>query len=148
MTIHSRFDKVDRVERIDTAPIVLRFKPMFPRDLKRREMHGKRLGGDLTHIREHLSHLNWQEIGGPDWIDRLNKRIAEAARANLQEEIDARSRKGRHKEARKVRERGLVDPWKYTQLGPLREGVLTVNKKWLGGDGLRGMGPAPRARFP
>lgn len=136
MSIHAHFDKADRIERLDEAPIVLRFKPMFPLDLQRREMHAKRLGGDLTHIREHLSHLNWQEIGGPDWIDRLIRRIAEAARANLQEEIEARTRKGRHKEAREVRMRGLVDPWKYTRLGPLREGVLTVNKKWLGGTGL------------
>lgn len=136
MSIHAHFDKAARVERLDEAPIVLRFKPMFPRDLKRREMHGKRLGGDLTHIRQHLSHLNWQEIGGPDWIDRLTRRIAEAARANLQEEIEARTRKGRHKEAREVRMRGLVEPWKFTRLGPLREGVLTVNKKWLAGTGL------------
>jgi hypothetical protein len=136
MSIHAHFDKADRIERLDEAPIVLRFEPMFPRDLKRREMHGNRRGGDLTHIRAHLSHLNWQEIGGPDWMDQLNKRIAETARANLQEEIDARTRKGRHKEAREVRERGLVDPWKYTRLGPLREGVLTVNKRWLGGTGL------------
>jgi hypothetical protein len=136
MSIHAHFDKADRIERLDEAPIVLRFKPMFPLDLQRREMHAKRLGGDLTHIREHLSHLNWQEIGGPDWIDRLTRRIADAARANLQEEIEARTRKGRHKEAREVRMRGLVDPWKYTRLGPLREGVLTVNKKWLGGTGL------------
>ena len=136
MSIHAHFDKADRIERLDEAPIVLRFEPMFPRDLKRREMHGNRRGGDLTHIRAHLSHLNWQEIGGPDWMDQLNKRIAETARANLQEEIDARTRKGRHKEAREVRERGLVDPWKYTRHGPLREGVLTVNKRWLGGTGL------------
>ncbi|WP_127563085.1 hypothetical protein [Nioella ostreopsis] len=136
MSIHAHFDKADRIERLDEAPIVLRFKPMFPRDLKRREMHGNRRGGDLTHIRAHLSHLNWQEIGGPDWIDRLNARIAQAAQENLQEEIDARTRKGRHKEAREVSRRGLVDPWKYTRLGPLREGVLTVNKKWLGGTGL------------
>ncbi|MFC3086759.1 hypothetical protein [Tabrizicola soli] len=136
MSIHAHFDKADRIERLDEAPIVLRFEPMFPRDLKRREMHGNRRGGDLTHIRAHLSHLNWQEIGGPDWIDRLNARIAQAAQENLQEEIDARTRKGRHKEAREVSRRGLVDPWKYTRLGPLREGVLTVNKRWLGGTGL------------
>ena len=136
MSIHSHFDKADRIERLDEAPIVLRFKPMFPRDLKRREMHGNRRGGDLTHIRAHLSHLNWQEIGERDWIDRLNARIAQAAQENLQEEIDARTRKGRHKEAREVSRRGLVDPWKYTRIGPLREGVLTVNKQWLGGTGL------------
>lgn len=136
MSIHAHFDKADLIPTLDRAPIVLRFASMFPRDLGRREMHNKRAGGDLTHIRKHLSHLNWREVGDLDWSTRLHRRIAEAARSNLEEEAAARRRKGRHKEARQVEQRGLVDPWKFTRGGPLREGILTVNKAWLGGTGF------------
>lgn len=108
---------------------------LFPRDLKRREMHDKRTGGDLTHIRTDLSHLNSQPIGEPDWIERLHAEIAVAMEHNHAEEIAARERKGRLKEAEKLRERGPVEPWKFTRGGPLREGIITVNKRWFGGTG-------------
>uniref|UniRef100_UPI001F32CECA hypothetical protein n=1 Tax=Nioella nitratireducens TaxID=1287720 RepID=UPI001F32CECA len=60
MSVHPRFDNPKPVARLETAPIVLRFASMFPRDLKRREMHDNRTGGDLSHIRMDLSHLNTQ----------------------------------------------------------------------------------------
>lgn len=141
MSIHSRFDNPTSVTALNTAPIVLRFKGMFPRDLKRREMHDKRTGGDLSHIRRDLSGLNTQVIGEADWIARLLEDIAHAREDNLEQEIAARERKGRHKEAEKVRARGPVDPWKFTREGPLREGVLTVNKLWFGGTGYENWDP-------
>ncbi len=135
MSVHPRFDNPKPVARLETAPIVLRFASMFPRDLKRREMHDKRTGGDLTHIRMDLSHLNTQPVGGPDWIERLHGEIAAAMEHNFEEEIAARERKGRFLEAERLRERGPVDPWKSTRGGPLREGIITVNKMWFGGTG-------------
>ncbi|MFV1877631.1 hypothetical protein [Nioella sp.] len=135
MSVHPRFDNPKPVARLETAPIVLRFASMFPRDLKRREMHDKRTGGDLSHIRMELSHLNTQPVGGPDWIERLHGEIAAAMEHNFEEEIAARERKGRFLEAERLRERGPVDPWKSTRGGPLREGIITVNKLWFGGTG-------------
>lgn len=135
MSVHPRFDNPKPVARLETAPIVLRFASMFPRDLKRREMHDKRTGGDLTHIRMDLSHLNTQPVGGQDWIERLHREIAAAMEHNFEEEIAARERKGRFLEAERLRERGPVDPWKSTRGGPLREGIITVNKLWFGGTG-------------
>lgn len=135
MSVHPRFDNPKPVARLETAPIVLRFASMFPRDLKRREMHDNRTGGDLTHIRMDLSHLNSQPVGGPDWIERLHGEIAAAMEHNFEEEIAARERKGRFLEAERLRERGPVDPWKSTRRGPLREGIITVNKLWFGRTG-------------
>ena len=135
MSVHPRFDNPKPVARLETAPIVLRFASMFPRDLKRREMHDKRTGGDLSHIRMDLSHLNTQPVGGPDWIERLHGEIMAAMEHNFEEEIAARERKGRFLEAERLRERGPVDPWKSTRGGPLREGIITVNKLWFGGTG-------------
>jgi hypothetical protein len=135
MSIHSHFDNPASVNCLATAPIVLRFASMFPRDLKRRDMHDKRTGGDLSHIRLDLSHFNSQPVGEPDWIEQLHAEIAAARDHNFDEEIAARERKGRFLEAERLRERGAVDPWKFTREGPLREGIITVNKLWFGGTG-------------
>src|SRR6056297_3647669 len=128
MSFHPRFDTPAPVLQLDTAPVVLRFASMFPRDLKRREMHDRRKGGDLSHVRKDLSCHNARRIGDRDWIPQLHSEVEKAAADNLAEEIAARQRKGRHKESRQLRERGPVDPWKFTRGGPLREGILTVNK--------------------
>lgn len=130
MSFQHRFDNLESPTCLATAPIVLRFASLFPRDQKRREMHDKQTGGDLTHIRTDLSHLNTQPIGEPDWIERLHA-----------EEIAARERKGRFKEAEQLRERGPVEPWKFTRGGPLREGIITVNKRWFGGTGHESWNP-------
>lgn len=141
MSIHARFDNPESSICLTTAPIVLRFASLFPRDLKRREMHDKRTGGDLTHVRTDLSHLNTQPVGGPDWIERIHAEIAAAMANNHEEEIAARERKGRFLEAERLRERGPADPWKFTRGGPLREGIITVNKLWFGGTGHENWDP-------
>ncbi|PZX37975.1 hypothetical protein LY56_03176 [Roseinatronobacter thiooxidans] len=141
MSIHARFDNPESSTCLTTAPIVLRFASLFPRDLKRREMHDKRTGGDLTHVRTDLSHLNTQPVGEPDWIERIHAEIAAAMAHNHEEEIAARERKGRFLEAERLRERGPVDPWKFTRGGPLREGIITVNKLWFGGTGHENWDP-------
>ena len=147
MSCHPRFDTPEPVPQIDTAPVVLRFASMFPRDLKRREMHDRRKGGDLSHVRKDLSHLNVRPVGDPDWIPQLLRQVERAAADNLKQEIAARETRGRHKEARKLRERGPVDPWKFTRAGPLREGILTVNKRWFGGAGQEDWDPDRVAAF-
>ncbi len=141
MSIHARFDNPESPNCLTTAPIVLRFASLFPRDLKRREMHDKRTGGDLTHVRTDLSHLNTQPVAEPDWIEHIHAEIAAAMAHNFEEEIAARERKGRFREAERLRERGPVDPWKFTRGGPLREGIITVHKLWFGGTGHENWDP-------
>ena len=105
-------------------------------------MHDQRAGGDLSHIRHDLSPQNYRVIGDEDWIDVLTAEIAAAKRNNYQNEVAARDGKGRWKEADDLRRRGPVDPWKFTAEGPLRGGILTVNKLWFGGTGQRNGTPA------
>ncbi|MGI3213308.1 hypothetical protein ACROSR_19670 [Roseovarius tibetensis] len=126
---------------------MLRFASMFPRDLKRRAMHDRRTGGDLSHVRKDLSRLNARRIGDRAWIPQLHSEVEKAGADNLAEEIAARQRKGRRKEARQLRERGPRDPWKFTRAGPLREGILTVNKRWFGGAGQEDWNPDRVAAF-
>ncbi|PWK55111.1 hypothetical protein C7455_1207 [Roseicyclus mahoneyensis] len=110
-------------------------------------MHDQRAGGDLSHIRHDLSPQNYRVIGDEDWIDVLIAEIATAKRNNHLNEIAAREAKGRWKEAEALRRRGPVDPWKFTQEGPLREGILTVNKQWFGGAGPEEWDPDRVSRF-
>ncbi|MCC5993971.1 MAG: hypothetical protein JJT99_15780 [Rhodobacteraceae bacterium] len=135
MSVHTKFDHPANKGYLATAPAVLRFASLFPRALRRREMHDQRAGGDLSHIRHDLSPQNYRVIGDEDWIDVLIAEIAAAKRNNHLNEIAAREAKGRWKEAEELRRRGPVDPWKFTAEGPLREGILTVNKLWFGGTG-------------
>ena len=147
MSVHQRFDNPETVSRLDHAPIVLRFAQLFPRDLKRREMHRKRKGGDLSHIRKEFSGYNHRWVGDEGWIDDFLQSVETVARENLQNEIDAREGKRRWTEVKQVKERGLVDPWKFTRKGPLREGILTVNKDWFGGTGIEEWDPERVAHF-
>lgn len=147
MSFQHRFDNPEPAARLDLAPIVLRFAQLFPRDLKRREMHRRRRGGDLSHIRHDLTGLNHRWVGQDGWIDDLLQTVETAARENLRNEIEAREAKGRWSEVERVKLRGLVDPWKFTRNGPLREGILTVNKRWFGGTGIEEWDPERVAQF-
>lgn len=147
MSVHPRFDNPETALRLETAPIVLRFASLFPRELKRREMHRKRKGGDLSHIRHELTGLNHRWVGEEGWIDDFLQTVERVARENLQNEIDAREEKRRWTEVERVKERGLVDPWKFTKKGPLREGILTVNKDWFGGAGIEEWDPERVGEF-
>jgi Plasmid recombination enzyme len=140
MTIHADFDNPRPVD-LAKPPIVLRFAGLHPNDLGRFEMHDKRSGGDLSHVDNEASALNEQLFGADDWTKCLLAEVEDAKRHNLQANVKALKAKSRKKEARKVLEKGLVDPWKRGRHGPLREGILTVNKAWFGGAGHEGWDP-------
>ncbi|MGP9792128.1 hypothetical protein [Roseinatronobacter sp. NSM] len=147
MSVHTKFDHPANKGCLATAPAVQRFASIFPRALRKREMHDQRAGGDLSHIRHDLSPQNYRVIGDEDWIDVLIAEIAAAKRNNHINEIAAREAKGRWKEAEDLRRRGPVDPWKFTAEGPLREGILTVNKLWFGGTGPQEWDPDRVSQF-
>ena len=120
----------------EPPPIVLRFAGLHPGDLGRFRMHEEREGGDLSHVDREQSKENRVEFGDIGWIEDLKFEVLAASRSNLDNHLAALALKSRKKEAEAVRETGLVDPWKRCQLGPLREGILTVNKSWFGGTGF------------
>lgn len=49
--------------------------------------------------------------------------------------------KSRTKEAPKREMRGVLDPWQRSSDGPLREGIIAVNKSWFSGAGHEEWGP-------
>ncbi|WP_198527594.1 plasmid recombination protein [Rhodobacter capsulatus] len=117
-------------------PIVLRFKGMRPQNVSRFLMHDRRRGGDLSHIDPTVTHLNGVLFGEADWGETLKAEIKAARESNFAEKIRALEVKSRKKDAEKFRRLGLSDPWNACSMGPLREGIITVNKKWFGGAGI------------
>jgi len=135
MTVHPSFEKPQPV-LLNAAPIVLRFKGLHPGDLGKFRMHDRRAGGNLAHVDRATSNRNRIEFGAPDWVSDLRLEIAQAQRSNLDQELKALRAKHRMKEASAREQRGHCDPWRHSKEGPLREGILTVNKAWFGGTGI------------
>lgn len=134
MSTHPSFDAA--ASAIQTLhPAVLSFKGLHPKDLGKFAMHDKRRGGDLSHIDPRLSAMNEVLHGGPQWIDSVREKIRAAGATNHKEHIAALKAKSRHREAAEVEAAGPRDPWRSCKGGPMREGLLTVNKAWFGGTG-------------
>ena len=134
MSIQPEFHN-PQLAAIGTTPIILRFEGLHPGDLGRFCMHNDRLGGDLSHVDIDATGRNEVLFGADDWKDTLRAEIDLAMRHNLEENVKALKAKSRKKEASARVERGLADPWQRCRHGPLREGILTVNKAWFGGTG-------------
>lgn len=120
----------------DKHPLVFGMRPLWPGQLARVEMHQTRTGGDLSHIRPGRTHLNSFLVGNEDWRGRLEEELRRASELNYRHAYSARRwiRK-RKKEAAEIRRAGPQDPWKRDRSeGPLREGVLTANRKYFEGD--------------
>lgn len=117
----------------DRRPIVLRFAEMFPSALARYEMHAARRGGNLEHVDPKRSGKNRLLIGDADWRSTLEQEIADNAAENFVEEVEALARRKREKERKQVQFRGVVDPWKASNGGPLREVILTAHRDWFSG---------------
>jgi len=135
MTVHPSFEKPQSV-LLNAAPIVLRFQGLRPGDLGKFRMHDRRAGGDLAHVDRATNNRNRIEFGAPDWVSDLRLEIAQVQRSNLDQELKALRAKHRMKEASAREQRWHCDPWRHSKEGPLREGILTVNKAWFGGTGI------------
>ena len=116
-------------------PAVLNFRKLHPRELGKFRMHDQRRGGDLSHVDMAASALNVVLHGEPDWIKQIRDEIQDARLKNHVEYLEALKRKSRHKDAATLTAAGPSDPWRGTSDGPMREGILTVNKVWFGGTG-------------
>ena len=135
MSVHSRFDNPQSVGAAN-PPIVLRFQGLHPGNLGRFDMHDHRNGGDLSHVDLDASGLNEVLHCEPNWQDKIKAEIAAVKRNNFRERLAALRKKGRKAEREAFIAEGKSDPWRRCSGGgPLREGILTVNKTWFGGTG-------------
>ncbi|TKZ15472.1 hypothetical protein FAP39_17060 [Shimia litoralis] len=112
-------------------PIVLRFAELRPEDLAKFVMHMKRAGGDLSHVDRTRADQNERLIGEDDWVETALAEIDYMRHANFTEELQALKVRKRRKEMDARILQGLVDPWKESKGGPLREVILTANKDWF-----------------
>ena len=131
----------------NSYPVVLRFRGLYPHQLKRFKMHGDRKGGDLSHIDIAQSDQNQILMGSKTWLEDLKAEIQAVAASNLKEATAARKARQRPTEAAALKRRGPVDPWAKSKEGPLREGILTASSKWFGGSGVEAWDQAKVAAF-
>lgn len=134
MSVHSKFDNPQLVT-IPKPPIVLRFQGLHPDNLGRFDMHDHRKGGDLSHVDLDASGLNEVLYCELNWQATIKAEVAEAKRNNFCERMEALQKRGRKAEREALIVEGESDPWRRCSGGPLREGILTVNKEWFGGTG-------------
>ncbi len=134
MSVHAKFDNPKPVSS-PKPPIVLRFQGLHPDNLGRFDMHDHRSGGDLSHVDLDASELNEVLHCEPKWQETIKAEVAAAKRNNFRERMEALRKKGRKAEREALIIEGESDPWRRCSGGPLREGILTVNKEWFGGTG-------------
>lgn len=146
MSVHTDFENAQPVDGLE-FPVVLRFAGLHPSELGRFRMHDERRGGDLTHVDPSATDLNEVLLAGPKWKEVIQAEVRQARQNNLHEQLEALRAKSRKKEARQVAHAGPKDPWQQSKGGPLREGILTVNKDWFGGTGQADWDPDKVALF-
>ncbi|MFY0310702.1 plasmid recombination protein [Leisingera sp. D0M16] len=111
--------------------VVCRFQGLFPADLAGYEKHRTRNGGDLGHVDHTRSHLNRPVIGKADWAASTAAMIEDMKAENFADEIETLTRRRRKKQIKERMAEGPRDPWQATRHGPLREVILTANRKWF-----------------
>ncbi|AML52961.1 plasmid recombination protein [Falsihalocynthiibacter arcticus] len=146
MSVHPKFDNPQSVNS-PKPPIVLRFQGLHPDNLGRFDMHDHRNGGDLSHVDLDASELNEVLHCEPKWQETIKAEVAAARRNNFRERMEALRKRGRKAEREALIAEGESDPWRRCVGGPLREGILTVNKEWFGGTGQAEWDTAKVAAF-
>nr|WP_319250606.1 plasmid recombination protein [uncultured Celeribacter sp.] len=134
MTVQPQFTQAQPVN-LKKPPIVLRFSGLWPHTLRRFRFHDERRGGDLGHVDLGRTKANEILVGREKWDQVIRDEIVQMKQHNFEQHLAALHEKSRKSEARRVEEAGPADPWRVSKEGPLREGILTVNKDWFGGSG-------------
>ncbi|TQS72247.1 hypothetical protein ERN12_00025 [Rhodobacteraceae bacterium] len=134
MTVQPQFTQAQPVN-LKKPPIVLRFSGLWPHTLRRFRFHDERRGGDLGHVDLRRTKANEILVGGEKWHQVIRDEIVQMKQHNFEQHLAALHKKSRKSEVRRVEEAGPADPWRVSKEGPLREGILTVNKDWFGGSG-------------
>lgn len=113
-------------------PIVLRFQPMFPAQFARYALHEARRGRGSKHCDPARQVLNrYNLIGTGTWREDFERKLEAIKQENFAEETEALHALGRKKDWLVRADRGLIDPWKTSQNGPLREVIITAHKDWF-----------------
>jgi len=111
-------------------PIVLRFKSMFPGSMAKMMMHANRRGGPLDHVEMAFAHRN-RVLHGENFVADVGAEILEMKKHNRDAEVSALNAQKRRGKAEERKELGLIDPWKSSDNGPLREVVLTADTDYF-----------------
>ncbi|WP_281968659.1 hypothetical protein [Roseovarius nanhaiticus] len=114
----------------NTHPVVLRFKSMFPGSMTKMLMHAKRQGGPLDHVEISFSHRN-RVLLGENFVADVSAEILEMKKHNRDAEVSALRAQNRNGKANERNDLGLIDPWKSSENGPLREFVLTADTDYF-----------------
>lgn len=112
-------------------PVVLRMAGLFPADLGGYEGHRTRKGGDIGHVDLSRSSMNRRLIGSDDWAIKAQAEIADMAQENFVLELEKLQKRRRKSEVQKRIAEGPRDPWRAGRHGPLREVILTANRKFF-----------------
>lgn len=131
----------------DQYRVVLRMRGMFPADLAGYEAHRLRKGGDISHINKARSHLNKRFIGSENWAAEALEKIKEIRLENFLDEVTALRKRKRKKDAERRLAEGPKDPWRATRHGPLREVILTANRKYFDDEMAKFLGEDREAEF-
>ncbi|WP_305972673.1 hypothetical protein [Mameliella sp. MMSF_3537] len=75
--------------------------------------------------------MNRRLIGTEDWAERVRDEIEDMRLANFAAELAKLKKRRRVTEMQARIAEGPRDPWRATRHGPLREIILTANRKWL-----------------
>ena len=135
MSVRESFANPSPVEAAPSFPVVLRMTGVFPHQLARMVFHDKRKGGGLEHVDADKTAHNKRLYGAPTWAEDLQAEIAETSALNLENAVAALRAQSRQSQAEALLDVGAVEPWRATKHGPIRDGILTVNKAWFGGTG-------------
>ena len=115
-------------------PVVMRMAGMWPQNIGGFEGHRTREGGDLGHVDSTKSSRNKRLLGTATWAQDVHDEIREMRMANFADELEKLERRRRKKEVQRRLAEGPRDPWRATRHGPMREVILTVNRKWFDDD--------------
>lgn len=111
--------------------VVMRMQGMFPTSIGGYEGHRTRKGGDVGHVDKDRSHLNRRLIGSENWAAEVLSELDEMKTDNFTRELEQLKKRRRKTELKLRAVEGPKDPWRATRQGPLREIILTANKKWF-----------------
>lgn len=114
--------------------VVMRMEGMWPENIGGYEGHRTRKGGDIGHVDRSRSHLNTRLIGSASWAQEVQTEISEMRMTNFADELEKLEKRRRPKDIAQRLAEGPRDPWRATRHGPLREVILTANRKWFDND--------------
>lgn len=116
------------------CPVVMRMQGLWPRDIVGFERHRRRLGGDLGHVDPSRSGLNRRLLGTSNWAQEAWDEIGDMRAENHLQELEQLKKRRRKAELQRRLADGPRDPWRATRHGPMREIILTVNRRWFEND--------------